>query len=40
MVNDLKVVFGKGQGSEPVPKDALGHALMWKKKLIFWELPY
>jgi hypothetical protein len=40
MVKDLKVVFGKGQGSEPVPKDASGRALMWKKKSIFWELPY
>jgi hypothetical protein len=39
MVKDVKVVFGKGQGSEPVPKDALGHAPMWKKS-IFWELPY
>jgi hypothetical protein len=26
MVKDLKVVFGKGQGSEPVPKDASGRA--------------
>ena len=33
-------VFGKGQGSESVPKDAKGHAPMWKKKSIFWELPY
>jgi len=40
MVKDLKVVFGKGQGSEPVPKDASGRAPMWKKKSIFWELPY
>jgi hypothetical protein len=40
MVKDLKVVFGKGQGSEPVPKDASGCAPMWKKKSIFWELPY
>jgi hypothetical protein len=40
MVNDLKVVFVKGQGSEPVPKDALGRAPMWKNKSIFWELPY
>ncbi|XP_066374438.1 uncharacterized protein [Miscanthus floridulus] len=40
MVKDVKVVFGKGQGSESVPKDANGHAPMWKKKSIFWELPY
>ena len=40
MVKDLKVVFGKGEGSEPVPKDASGRAPMWKKKSIFWELPY
>lgn len=40
MVKDVQVVFGKGQGSEPVPKDAKGHAPMWKKKSIFWELPY
>jgi hypothetical protein len=40
MVKDVKVVFGKGQGSEPVSKDASGHAPMWKKKSIFWELPY
>jgi hypothetical protein len=35
MVKDLKVVFGKGQDSEPFPKDALGRAQMWKKKSIF-----
>ena len=40
MVKDMKVVFGKGQGSESVPKDAKGHSPMWKKKSIFWELPY
>ena len=28
MVKDVKVVFGKGQGSQPVPKDAAGHAPM------------
>jgi len=39
MVKDVKVIFGKGQGSQPVPKDAAGHAPMWKKS-IFWELPY
>ena len=40
MVKDVKVVFGKGQGGESVPKDAKGHAPMWKKKYSFWELPY
>ena len=40
MVKDLKVVFGKGSGSQHVPNDADGHAPMWKKKSIFWELPY
>jgi hypothetical protein len=40
MVKDVKVVFGKGPGSEPVPNDTDGHAPMWKKKSIFWELPY
>jgi hypothetical protein len=40
MVKDLRVVFGKGDGSEPVPHDANGRAPMWKKKSIFWELPY
>jgi hypothetical protein len=28
MVNDVKVVFGKGYGSQPVPNDANGHAPM------------
>ena len=40
MVNDVKVIFGKGHGSQPVPNDANGHAPMWKKKSIFWDLPY
>ena len=41
MVNDLpSVIFGKGPGGQSVPKDADGHAPMWKKKSIFWELPY
>ena len=35
MVNDLRVVFGKGAGSEHVPADANGRAPMWKKKSIF-----
>ena len=37
---DVKVVFGKAHGSEPVPNDADGHVPLWKKKSIFWELPY
>jgi len=40
MVKDLKVIFGKGPGGKSIPKDADGHAPMWKKKSIFWELPY
>ena len=35
MLKDLKVTFGKGPGSQSVPKDADGHAAMWKKKCIF-----
>src|SRR4051812_24118439 len=42
MVKDLpeQVVFGKGPGGKSVPHDADGHAPMWKKKSIFWDLPY
>ena len=40
MVKDLKVIFGKGPGGQSFPKDADGHAPMWKKKSIFLELPY
>ena len=40
MVKDLNVIFEKGPGGQPVPKDANGRAPMWKKKSIFWELPY
>jgi hypothetical protein len=40
MVKNVKVVFGKGPGSELVPNDVAGHTPMWKKKSIFWELPY
>ena len=40
MVEDLRVVFEKGDYSEPVPNDANGRAPMWKKKSIFWQLPY
>ncbi|XP_037440289.1 uncharacterized protein LOC119308287, partial [Triticum dicoccoides] len=40
MVKDLKVIFGNGPGGQSVPKGADGHAAMWKKKSIFWELEY
>jgi hypothetical protein len=40
MVKDLKVIFGKGPGKQPVLNDASRHAPMWKKKSIFLELPY
>ena len=40
MVKDLRVVFGKGDGSQLVPNDTNGRAPMWKMKSIFWELPY
>jgi hypothetical protein len=40
MVKDVQVVFGKGPDSQPVPNDANGHTPMWRKKSIFWELPY
>ena len=33
MVKDLKVVFGKGPGGQPIPNDADGRAPMWKKNL-------
>jgi hypothetical protein len=40
MVKDIEVIFGKGPGEQSVPHDADGHAPMWKKKSIFWELEY
>jgi hypothetical protein len=40
MVKDIEVIFGKGPGGQSVPHDADGHAPMWKKKSIFWELEY
>jgi hypothetical protein len=41
MVRDLEVIFGKVPGGQSVPNDvATGHAAMWKKKSIFWELEY
>ena len=39
MAKDLEVIFGKGPGSQPVPNEN-GMMPMWKKKSIFWELPY
>nr|AAN16339.1 TNP2-like protein [Oryza sativa Japonica Group] len=39
MVKDLKVVYGKGPGSQPIESED-SHAAMWKKNSIFWELPY
>jgi len=40
MIKDVRVVFGKGRGSQQVPNDESGRAPMWKKKSILWELPY
>lgn len=40
MVKDLKVVFGKGPGGQFVPNDADNRVPMWKKRSIFWDLPY
>jgi hypothetical protein len=40
MVKDLKVIFGKGPGRQPVLNDANRHTPMWKKKSIIWELEY
>jgi len=39
VVKDLEVIFGKGSGSQPVLNENR-MAPMWKKKSIFWELPY
>ena len=39
MVKSLRVVFGKGPGSVPVPNED-GKAPMWNKKSIFWDQPY
>jgi hypothetical protein len=39
ILEDLKVVFGKGSGRQSVPNDKDGHAPMWKKS-IFWKLTY
>ena len=40
MVNDLHIIFGKGPVGLAVPNDTEGHTPMWKKKSIFWDLPY
>jgi hypothetical protein len=40
MIKDLKVIFGKGPGSQPVPNGADKRTPIWKKKSIFWELSY
>src|SRR4051812_48310991 len=40
MVNDLRVIFGKGPDGLSIPNDAEGRAPMWKKKSIFSDLPY
>jgi hypothetical protein len=38
MVKDLKVVFGKGPGSQPIESED-GHAAMWKKTPYFGSYP-
>jgi hypothetical protein len=41
MVKDLEVIFENGPGNQSVPKDPItGHATMWKKKSLFWEVEY
>ena len=40
MVEKINVIFGKGHGRHTFPNDSDGHTPMWKKKSIFWELPY
>jgi hypothetical protein len=40
MIKDVHVVFGQGRGNQQVPNDENGHAPIWKKKSILWELPY
>jgi hypothetical protein len=39
MLKAIEIVFGKGPGSQPIPSGN-GMAVIWKKKSIFWELPY
>jgi hypothetical protein len=36
MVKDLKVIFGKGPGSQPVPNGPDKRAPMWKKKNLYF----
>ena len=40
MVEKINVIVGKGHGRQTVLNDADGHAPMWKKKSIFWEIDY
>lgn len=40
MLKGAEVIHDKGPGSKQAPKDSDGRAPMWKKKSIFWELPY
>jgi hypothetical protein len=40
MVKDIEVIYEKGPGGQSVLHDAEGHAPMWKKESIFWELEY
>jgi hypothetical protein len=40
MVKDVIVIFGKGSGIQPILNDEDRCAAMWRKKSIFWELPY
>jgi len=39
MVKGIEVEFGKGPSCQPIPSENR-LAPMWKKKSIFWELPY
>jgi hypothetical protein len=39
MEKNIEVVLAKGPGSQPVTSEN-GMTPMWKKKSIFWELPY
>ena len=39
MVKEIKVVFRKEPGSRSVQNDD-GRAPIWKKRSIFWNLPY
>jgi hypothetical protein len=40
IVKDLRVIFGKSLGRQPVLNDVDRHVPMRKKKSIFWELEY